>query len=467
VGQIWAIARQMIAEGIRMRIALVFIALLALIVLGLPFSVEGDSSVAGRVQNFMSFGLTGTSLLLGLLTILLSRSVSEELVNRHIYMTATKPIARWQFIMGKWVGVMAINTTFLLFAGASIYGMVHYLKWSQPPVDPYDKQELEEQILVARHARKVKPPDFRAPAEQEFERRKEEGYYGDRLKDLDVKYELADLTQKYEAAWRSVSYGEVRLFEFENILCERSPDKFLQLRYKTNVEGYESDEVFRAAWIAGDPSKRTDVFQELTKHVVGRYHSVNIPTSCVAPDNTLLVQFQNINPDKLNQNYGPHIQFMPEDEIELLFVVGSFEGNFSRLLVLMWCKLAYLGAFALLATSILSFPVACLTSFTIYALAGMRGFIYESVEWSYETENMFASVGDFLNVALYYVVRTVGAVVPNFSAYDGVETLVAGGNVSLVWVLQGVFWLGLVQTSIVLGLAMLLFHFREVAEVSA
>ncbi len=466
MGQIWAVARQMIAEGVRMRIALVFIALLGLIVLGLPFSVEGDSSVAGRVQNFMSFGLTGTSLLLGLLTILLSRSLSEELVNRHIYMTATKPVARWQFIMGKWVGVMALNSAFLAFAGLSMYGMIHYIKWSQPPVDPYDKQELEEQILVARHSSKLKTPDFRSFAEAEFESRKEQGYYGERIKTIDEKYELADLTQKYEAQWRSVPYGQVRPFEFEKILCERSPDKYVQLRYKTNVEAYESDEVFRADWLAGDPEKRTNLVPIRTQHVVGRYHTVNIPADCVAPDNTLLVHFQNINPDRLNQAYGPLIQFMPDDEVEVLFVVGSFEGNFARLLVLMWCKLAYLGAFALLATSILSFPVACLTSFTIYALAGMRGFIYESVEWNADTGNLFASAAEFLNMVLYYIVRAVGAVVPDFARFDAVETLVGGGNVSLVWVLQGVFWLGLVQTGIVLGLAMLLFHFREVAEVS-
>jgi len=35
-----------------------------------------------------------------------------------------------------------------------------------------------------------------------------------------------------------------------------------------------------------------------------------------------------------------------------------------------------------------------------------------------------------------------------------------------VWVLNAVFWLVLVKTVIVLGLAILLFHRREVAEVS-
>ena len=41
-----------------------------------------------------------------------------------------------------------------------------------------------------------------------------------------------------------------------------------------------------------------------------------------------------------------------------------------------------------------------------------------------------------------------------------------GRNVSLVWVLQGIGELALLKTFIVLGLAILLFHRREVAEVS-
>jgi len=76
VSTIWAVARQMIAEGIRMKIALVFLVLLGLVVLGLPFSIRGDSSLTGAVQSFMSYGLNATGVLLGMLTIFMSRSLS-------------------------------------------------------------------------------------------------------------------------------------------------------------------------------------------------------------------------------------------------------------------------------------------------------------------------------------------------------------------------------------------------------
>ena len=94
MGQTWAVARHMIAEGIRMRVAVVFMALLALLVLGLPFITEGDASLSGRVQIFLSYSLTATAILLSILSILLTRGLSDELANRQILITMTKPVPR-------------------------------------------------------------------------------------------------------------------------------------------------------------------------------------------------------------------------------------------------------------------------------------------------------------------------------------------------------------------------------------
>ena len=74
MSKIWAVARHTIAEGIRMKIALVFLALVGTVVLGLPFSIEGDASLTGAVQSFLSYSLTATGVLLGILTIFMSRS---------------------------------------------------------------------------------------------------------------------------------------------------------------------------------------------------------------------------------------------------------------------------------------------------------------------------------------------------------------------------------------------------------
>src|SRR3990172_935937 len=125
----------MIAEGIRMKIALVFLLLIGAVVLGLPFSVAGDSSLTGAVQSFLSYGLSATGLLLGMLTIFMSRSLSDELVHRQIFLVVTKPIPRWQYVVGKWLGITLLNAAFLTCSGLTIYGMVHYIQRTRQPAD--------------------------------------------------------------------------------------------------------------------------------------------------------------------------------------------------------------------------------------------------------------------------------------------------------------------------------------------
>lgn len=470
----WAVARQMIAEGIRMKIALVFLVLLGSIVLGLPGTVKGDSTLTGAVQSFLSYSLTATGVLLGMLTVFMSRSLADELVNRQIYLLMTKPIPRWQFIIGKWLGTVILNFIFLVFAGLTIYAMVHYIRYTHPPLDTpvdasqmsLDETELLNEVLVARHARPCKLPDFRRPAEAELERNIEEGAY-DNLPSFSRDAEFHRLTLKYEAKWRVVPPQDSRKLLFDQVLCDRSPDNVVQLRYKSVVSQYPPDEIFRSMWQVGDPKKGTALYQIPTRHVVGRFHAVRIPADAVAPDNTLQVQFFNINPYPGEPQFRNVLEFRKSDGIELLFVVGPFGWNLVRLLVLMMCKLTFLAALAFLMVTLFSFPVACLSSFTVYLLAGTRRFILEALDFaSNDFSTMFDSVYEFAMHVIIYVYQIVHWVVPDFSRYDAIETFVNGRNVGLVWVLQGVADLVIVKCGIVLGLALLFFHRREVAEVS-
>ncbi len=467
MGRIWAVARHMIAEGVRMKIAIVFLVLIAMVVVGLPFSVSGDSSLTGAVQSFLSYALAATSVLLGMLTIFMSRSVSDELVDRQMFLVVTKPIPRWQYIVGKWLGITLLNISFLACAGATVYGMVHYIKRTHPPLDPvFDAAELNNEILVARHAGKPRLPNFMEDADLEFQRNLEEGRYAERL-DFDPKVEKQTLLKKHEARWRVVGPGDNRVFEFENVLCDRSPGQYIQLRYKAEVSPYPPDEIYRSAWVFGDAYKGTRVVQIPRRDMQGRYHTIRIPAETVAADHTLLVRFYNYNPFADERTLASVIEFRASDPVEVLFTVGTFGGNLFRLLVMMLCKLMFLAGVSLLAVTVFSFPVACLMSFTVYVLAGARGFIMESFDFaSTDRLSMFASLKEFVVQGLMYLFRWVYWVVPDFGRYDAVEDFVNGRNVSLVWVLQAVTELAFLKSVVILGLAVLFFYRREVAEVS-
>ena len=462
----WAVARQMMAECIRMKIAVVFLVLLVMLVVGLPFSVEEGSPLTDAVQSFLSYSLSGTGALLGILTVFLSRSLADELVNRQILIVMAKPVPRWQFLLGKWLGMCLLNGVFLFFAALVILGLVYGLRAFHPPLEEWDAARLDNEVLVARAASQTKLPNFRRVAEEEFERRRELGAYDDVL-NFNKERELARLTEKAQARWRTIGPLETRVFEFENVLCARAPDQRIQLRYKTEVFNYAPDEIFRSVWRFGDPSQGTPLYEYRPRHVVGRYHVIEVPADAIAPDHTLTAQMLNYNPYEQEPQFNNVLDIRPEDGVEVRFVVGSFIGNFTRVVILMMCKLMFLAGVALLATTLFSFPVACLVSFTVYILAGTRKFILESLDFaSADQATWFTSMKEFLVHVIAWAYTFVGAVLPDFASYNGIENLVDGRNVSLVWVLQGVVLIGLLRTGVVLGAAMLFFQRREVSEVS-
>lgn len=72
--RIWAVARHMIAEGLRMKIAVIFIAVLLFVLPVMPFTLAGDGvTLTSRVQSFLTYSLTLAGVLLSLLLLLPAR----------------------------------------------------------------------------------------------------------------------------------------------------------------------------------------------------------------------------------------------------------------------------------------------------------------------------------------------------------------------------------------------------------
>lgn len=113
--RIAAVARTTLAEGVRVKTAS---GLAVMILIAVPLfwlTAEGDGTIKGRIQMFITYSLGFAAFVLSLLTIFFScRSLSAEIVGRQIYAIATKPIPRWQLLMGKWTGIMLFNVALLL-----------------------------------------------------------------------------------------------------------------------------------------------------------------------------------------------------------------------------------------------------------------------------------------------------------------------------------------------------------------
>ena len=132
----------------RFRLFLVVAVLLLAAVVGLPFLLKDDGTARGFTQILITYTLSVITALLGLSTLWLScGTLARDIEECQIQVVATKPIARWQIWLGKWLGIMSLNAALLALSGASVYGL---LQWRANKLPAAEQEILRAQVLVAR-----------------------------------------------------------------------------------------------------------------------------------------------------------------------------------------------------------------------------------------------------------------------------------------------------------------------------
>src|SRR5580658_7831765 len=163
--RILAIAWLTWKAALRFRLFLVIAALLVLAVVGLPLIVKDDGTARGFAQIILTYTLSAVTVLLGFSTLWLScGALARDIEECQIQVVATKPIARWQIWLGKWLGIASLNAALLALAGACIYGM---LEWRASKLPAAEQKDLREQVLVARGSAKEQSYNDEIDAETE------------------------------------------------------------------------------------------------------------------------------------------------------------------------------------------------------------------------------------------------------------------------------------------------------------
>lgn len=126
---IWAVTRKTFLQCARTRIIVVFGILLVICVLGAGFKMTGDGTLKGRIQTFLAYSTSLTQLLLCLVTIFLTTNiVTGDIRHKYIFTVASKPLARWQYVLGRWCGVVLLNMLLLAAAMGAIYFLAQHLR---------------------------------------------------------------------------------------------------------------------------------------------------------------------------------------------------------------------------------------------------------------------------------------------------------------------------------------------------
>ncbi len=453
----WAVARQTIREGIRMKIAVVFILILAILLLWL-FTVTGDGvTLKSRIQMFLSWSVWVVMFLLSMLTIFLACwALSNEVRENYIQLVAVKPIPRWQFVLGKWLGIFVLNAVLLTASGVVIYGFARYLS-TLPAASETDRVGVDQEVLAARAGVPLKCPDLTRQVEERIRQLRSE----DRLRpgeDLDKK--RTEIRLELEIAYYSVPPDGFRVYLFKDLLVDRSPDKVVNIYYKAAPGGVPEDEPWPMIWVAGDPSEGTRVVQMARNDLAGRQHVVQIPADCVSDEGILRLEIH-------NRDARSTLRFSGEEgRMELVYGLGGFGWNLTRALVLIAWRLVFLAAVGLFFSSYVSFPIACMATLLIFFCSISVGFLGDSLEWVKPTEGQ----SDPLWI-LGPPLRALGSgfvwMITDLARFDPGPTLADGRVVTLMWLIIGAVELVFTRAVVLGFLACVIFTRRELARVIA
>ena len=408
--------------ALRFKLFLVIAVLLILAVVGLPLVIKDDGTAQGFTQIILTYTLSAITALLGLSTLWLScGTLARDIEECQIQVVATKPIARWQIWIGKWIGIVSLNAVLLAISGACVYGLLQYRATKLPEAE---QKILREQVLVARGS--AKEPSNPAEIEADTEQVLQERLKSSPIEKVDlpevrqqireqVKAELQLVPPSYERVWK-IDLG------FAKNYLQGKP---LQLRVKFNAAQKSESGTYVALWQVGVPQKTKFWQSEPMSLAPDTFHEFEIPPDLFDENGLLTITFANPNQTAL--------LFPLEDGMEVLYPEGGFGLNFARGLGIIFCWMALLSALGLMAASFLSFPVATLFSLAMLVVVLSSGTLAESVSsgsvaaGNEETGKVGHSVADVVLIPAFKGVLAVISLVKNYSP---IEALSSGRSIT-------------------------------------
>ncbi|MHC4351395.1 MAG: ABC transporter permease [Planctomycetota bacterium] len=447
---IWAVATNTIRQALRMKVAVVFMLLLFVLVPVLGFSATGDETLKGRLQTFVSYSLSLMSFLLCLLTIIVSvYTVTSDIEQRQIFTVITKPIRRYQFLLGKLVGVIVLDVMLLGLFSAIIYTITVYMPRFTDATEA-EIAQANRQFFTARATLTVPEADVDEEVRETYD-------------DLERREELppnmsrdeiiTELTKRAQLARRAAGVGQPLVWEFENV---RPLAKSMFIRFKYDIFPNPPDSQVYGLWTAGDDQfikygeqPETRPYQGLHKHAARTFHEVEFPSDVVPEDGRLAIRFRNVPPNQA-------AVIFPLDGLEVLYEADSFGGNFLRAALLILFRLVFLACLGILASTFLSFPVGVLFCLVLFFTASFSAFVVES----------FGYVGENVGLVYSYTLKHVIRLLPHFDQYNPTKSLVPARLLEWSMLAECLAYMICIKAFLLLVFALVIFKCREIARIT-
>jgi hypothetical protein len=399
----------------RFRLFLVVAILLLGSVVGLPLLIKDDGTARGFTQILLTYTLSTISALLGLSTLWLAcGTLARDIEECTVQVVATKPVARWQIWLGKWLGIMSLNAALLILSGVSVYAL---LQWRATRLPAAEQKILRSEVLVARGS--AKPPSLDKEIQAETDRLLRERLQQNPDLRANIPEARRQILEQIKAEFQVVPPGYMHEWEIELGSAGVPRGQPVHLRIKFNSADKSPTGTFDGRWQVGVPQKTPLWHSEVMSLAPDTFHEFEVP-AYYDDRGVLTVAFANAN--------NTVLLFPLEDGMEVLYRQGSFGLNYARGLGIIFCWMALLATLGLAAASFLSFPVAAFLSLALLTLALSSGTISSVVEegtlvgFNSETSRMGHSPADVIAIPVFRGVLTLINLAKDFSPIDSLST---------------------------------------------
>jgi len=452
--KVWAVARNTIAQGIRMRLAAVVIVLLLVLLPLMGLTAVGDRTLVGRLQTFVSYGLSLTSVLLCLLTIFVAvYTVTNDIKRQHIFLVVCKPIRRYQIVAGKLLGVVVLDVLLLACFSGIIYGLMWLMFYTaDAPADQVRQARQEFFTSRVRLETKIDKERLQTEVLKEYNQLKADN----RIPEGMTRQRALDILRSAALnAAKSIPPSYMKEWAFENVRVA-DPNGVLFVRYKLRaLPSPFQDEVF-SQWRVGDFRRRDASGRLVTDHpprFIARkdplrtFVELKVPSSVVGDDGYVSVGYFN----------DPSVNTCTviTEEVQLLYRSGTFTGNFLRAVFMLFMRLVFLAAVGVCVSTWLSFPVAILVCLAAFVTGTVNGFIVESLDL----------VEGGWGIVYGLTIEPLLRLLPKFDGdYNPTRFIIEGRTIGWGLLGQIVLVTGLIKAGLLVLLGMLVFSQREMAK---
>jgi hypothetical protein len=476
--QVTSVANALLLEASRTRLTLAFISILLILLPFIPYWLDPASPLRHRLQTMLSRSLGMTFTIAACMTVLLAcATVAFEIRDRQVWQIMTKPVNKFGYLFGKWLGIVSLNAALLCVAGLSIFIYIQYLR-AQPVASgmqgELDRLAVEEEVLTARISAE---PVYQELNSEQLNARVDAIVEADPdLRDMEqIQVPLRrkirkEVQEQYLASQRSIppahqgNYFQ-QTYSFTGLQEAKEVGAPIAFQYRFYILDSNEHDVYEAGLVFNeDPATRQPV-----KFVPTMTHVTLIPPSFVDDEGNLSISIYNLYQPPQGKEGQGSISF-DADGVKILYRVGEFEPNFLRAMLVLWIKLAFLAAIGISTATFLSFPVATLVTFTIFMSGIMAPWLAESLQLympPVTNEVDFGDIGMVIQWGFENVIRGIATflvfMLKGFGEHQPTSQLVQGMLISWASVLRGVLTIGVLWSGVAICIGTIVLRKRQLA----